>query len=791
MIRSCFHFLGGIHLAITLIAIAAISVIGGTFIESKTDSHQLAAHWTYEHPLFFVLLSLFFVNILFSALRRWPFKRKHFPFLITHLGLLMIIGGTMVKNRFGLQGQLSVWEGGGNQHLLLPNSHALLIEKKGEDRHRKHLIAFQSLRPSLSSPFYLPDLKCKLIGYSPHVKEQLQTWIKDSTAYIAGFPPIAVENWKESEPFPEASTYSSPLSNHFQQWLIVAIRTPNIKKAIEQAYGQTLKLELKGKGEKGQRLSLSLEEALLHPFSFEGGNLAITLDLPIFEADGLPTLNLEWVDRDHRKKEKWKIALKGQNSLVLQPISDRSIEPFFTVDLKRAHPYICLVTDEGKETFFTLFDTHGRLYHENFNSSELSSLIAYDNGFRGYGVHTQMPIASFGCSREDKEKAEAYQLSKQLKDALLENPPLSPPLQFLKEACEKAGVDFCSTFVQFLHDWNAHPEFLYQPTQSIPNQIKQVLNQFSWENVPEHDRQASEWTIKLMEQLEQSWREGEDLLHVLERHRWPLTEEIKQGKNTQASSFLNLIAMQAHALSRYFPPPIVSQSPSDLEKGTLLSAYFRNYGIDYRSLFPYRTNEKETFDDLEAYWKSLNHTAKFEKMMTFETPLSYRIMPMEAPLRPEDQRPGIVLQLEEGEKKETIALIYDPSTRGLKWPIFNGRYLIRFQPNLVELPYRIRLRQARQIFYPQSQQVYSYESDVLILEKGKEPIEHTLSMNQVYETWEGYRFYLAGIGTSVDGTLKRIQLAVNYDPTKYLLTYPGAFLVFLGTILLFWAKKLL
>ena len=58
IMRSLFHFLGGIYCAIILIAIAVLMVIAGTFIESKTDSHLLAASWTYEHPFFFFLLFL-------------------------------------------------------------------------------------------------------------------------------------------------------------------------------------------------------------------------------------------------------------------------------------------------------------------------------------------------------------------------------------------------------------------------------------------------------------------------------------------------------------------------------------------------------------------------------------------------------------------------------------------------------------------------------------------------------------------------------------------------------------
>lgn len=79
-ITPLFHFLGGVHLAIALIAFSALFVVAGTFIESKTGSHLYAAFWTYENSFFTLLLAFFFMNILFAALRRWPFKKRHTPF---------------------------------------------------------------------------------------------------------------------------------------------------------------------------------------------------------------------------------------------------------------------------------------------------------------------------------------------------------------------------------------------------------------------------------------------------------------------------------------------------------------------------------------------------------------------------------------------------------------------------------------------------------------------------------------------------------------------------------------
>ena len=98
------RWLGGVELAICLIGVAAVAVAWGTYLESKSQSHLFAASVVYGHLGFTVLLLLFFVNILFSALRRWPFERKHLPFLLTHLGLLFVLAGAMAKQQWGLQG---------------------------------------------------------------------------------------------------------------------------------------------------------------------------------------------------------------------------------------------------------------------------------------------------------------------------------------------------------------------------------------------------------------------------------------------------------------------------------------------------------------------------------------------------------------------------------------------------------------------------------------------------------------------------------------------------------------
>lgn len=172
---------------------------------------------------------------------------------------------------------------------------------------------------------------------------------------------------------------------------------------------------------------------------------------------------------------------------------------------------------------------------------------------------------------------------------------------------------------------------------------------------------------------------------------------------------------------------------------------------------------------------------------TLETPLQCRCKPQPAHAKIEELRPQLTLRAQSAKGTQFITLPFEPHGDGLKWPVLDGSALLRFQPALQTLPYSVRLKQARQITYPHSGQPFSYEADVVFTSlKTGEQIEKTLSMNHVHETWEGYRFYLANMNPLDAGSVKEVYIVVNHDPAKYLLTYPGALLMSLGILLLFW-----
>lgn len=83
----------------TLIIIASAS---GTFIPAFDTYH---AWW------FILLLSLFWLNLFFCTLKRLKLWRTKFPSSLTHIGLLVVLSGSLITCLFGERGFLIVYKG--------------------------------------------------------------------------------------------------------------------------------------------------------------------------------------------------------------------------------------------------------------------------------------------------------------------------------------------------------------------------------------------------------------------------------------------------------------------------------------------------------------------------------------------------------------------------------------------------------------------------------------------------------------------------------------------------------
>lgn len=192
------RYLGSLRFTLLLLILFVVSVAVGTALESITGSHKAASRWVYSHPLFLMILWGVFANILLSTFKRFPFQKRHIPFLLTHLGLLMVFGGTLLKLSFGQQGSLTLKEGTAKAHFDLEDSIALSVKLRDSTTWQQKPLK-RNFLGRLNKTLNFDSFNVYLRGWAPHGEEKLSAWIMNGYLHLMGMHPIPLNTpfaWK-------------------------------------------------------------------------------------------------------------------------------------------------------------------------------------------------------------------------------------------------------------------------------------------------------------------------------------------------------------------------------------------------------------------------------------------------------------------------------------------------------------------------------------------------------------------------------------------------------------------
>jgi len=92
---------GSLQIAVIVLVVLVVVLTIGTMVESWYTG-KLAQELIYRTWWFNALMGVLFLNIFFAAAKKWPWKKHQTGFVITHIGLeLMIIGG-VVNSLYGV-----------------------------------------------------------------------------------------------------------------------------------------------------------------------------------------------------------------------------------------------------------------------------------------------------------------------------------------------------------------------------------------------------------------------------------------------------------------------------------------------------------------------------------------------------------------------------------------------------------------------------------------------------------------------------------------------------------------
>ncbi|MHC2067830.1 NHL repeat-containing protein [Bremerella sp. T1] len=104
-----YEFAASLSLAVVLISLMAIALIFATFVEA-TFNTDVVQFYVYRSWWFGLIYGLLGVNIFCAAAIRYPWKRHQTGFVITHIGLLMLLLSGAISRSKGIDAQVHVWE---------------------------------------------------------------------------------------------------------------------------------------------------------------------------------------------------------------------------------------------------------------------------------------------------------------------------------------------------------------------------------------------------------------------------------------------------------------------------------------------------------------------------------------------------------------------------------------------------------------------------------------------------------------------------------------------------------
>jgi hypothetical protein len=117
--RKVIRILASLKLAVVIIIGLAILTSVGTFVEAQYRA-EIAKKLVYESIWMNLTLGLLATSLIAVMVDRWPWQKRHTPFVLAHIGILVLMFGGVVTGRFGVDGSMRIGIGESNQFVVIP-----------------------------------------------------------------------------------------------------------------------------------------------------------------------------------------------------------------------------------------------------------------------------------------------------------------------------------------------------------------------------------------------------------------------------------------------------------------------------------------------------------------------------------------------------------------------------------------------------------------------------------------------------------------------------------------------
>ncbi len=172
--QKFWRFSTSFYLGIPVMISLTLLIMWGTIVESKYDAWT-AGQMVYRSWMMFLVMGLLVYNLALVMIDRLPWKKNHYPFLLVHIGIIMLISGGWVTQKFGLDGSMPIMLKGQSNLVTVSETDFVVYATFDGDRYSKLYdseVNFYNKPPTKENPMSIQFSKdnLKITDYIPYAR---------------------------------------------------------------------------------------------------------------------------------------------------------------------------------------------------------------------------------------------------------------------------------------------------------------------------------------------------------------------------------------------------------------------------------------------------------------------------------------------------------------------------------------------------------------------------------------------------------------------------------------------
>jgi len=189
--RKVFRFLSSLRLAVILLVVLIVATAIGTVYESRFDA-KVARAYVYDAPWFNAWMLLLGVNLAFAAFSRYPWKKHHTGFVITHAGIITLLVGAVVGRIWGIEGTMTLFTGNDPSNRLVIDQQEVRVVNGNDTVSFPIGLKYQHARPGQPVPLgKTGDWNLSVTDYA----ESLLPVSSPQSVATGGAPALQIKLW--------------------------------------------------------------------------------------------------------------------------------------------------------------------------------------------------------------------------------------------------------------------------------------------------------------------------------------------------------------------------------------------------------------------------------------------------------------------------------------------------------------------------------------------------------------------------------------------------------------------